>query len=223
VKKTLVLLHGWNTTHESLLPLVQLLQPSFKVYAPDLPYPKDKVLDLSDYCQFVIEYLKKEKITHPVIIGHSLGGAIATKIATDCPKIPSKIVLLSSASIRHRLPQPWRSFQKLSPFLRPFRNVALKIAKLDASDYVVLKTDTERQTFRNLISHDQTSTLSKISIPTLILWGDNDTSTYLYEGQKIHSLITKSQFKSFPNSGHFFFLDYPHEVTELISDFANET
>jgi pimeloyl-ACP methyl ester carboxylesterase len=223
VTKTLVFLHGWNTSHESLFPLIQLLQPHFEIYAPDLPYPKDKALDLGDYCQFVIEYLKKEKITRPIIIGHSLGGAIATKIATDYPQIPSKIVLLSAASIRHKIPQPWRLFQKLSPVLRPFRNIALKISHLDASDYVILKTDIEKQTFRNLIGYDQTLTLSKISTPTLILWGDNDTSTYLYEGQKIHSLIANSQFKSFPNTGHFFFLDYPHEIAKLISDFANET
>jgi pimeloyl-ACP methyl ester carboxylesterase len=221
VTKTLVLLHGWSTTHESLYPLIQLLQPHFKIYSPDLPYPKDKVLTLDDYCQFVIKYLKKEKITHPILIGHSLGGAIATKIAIDHPELPLKIVLLSTASVRHKIPQPWRFFQALSPVLRPLRGVALKIAKLDASDYVILKTDIEKQTFRNLTRADQSAVLPNITIPTLILWGLNDTSTPISDGRIIHSLISGSQFFAFPGN-HFFYLDHPREVVQKITSFVSD-
>jgi pimeloyl-ACP methyl ester carboxylesterase len=218
-KSNLVFLHGWGTTWESLYPIIHSLESSFNVYHPNLPYPKDKVLTLNDYATFVLDFIKKEKIKNPILIGHSLGGAISTKIAVDQPHTISKIILLSAASVRHALPSHIKFFQRFSKLLRPLRQPILKLLKLDASDYIVLKTDIEKQTFRNLIHADQSTSLSKITTPTLILWGDNDAATPLADGQKIHSLIKSSQFKSFPNTGHFFYLDHPQQVSQLITDF----
>lgn len=221
-KPNLLFLHGWATTWESLFPPINQLKTNFNIYAPNLPHPKNKVLTLDDYCQFVLGFIETEKISKPIIIGHSLGGAITTKIAVDHPKLASKIILMSAASIRHQLPQPWLFFQKFSPLLRPFRSIALKISRLDAADYTVLKTKIEKDTFRNLIHYDQSATLHQIKIPTLILWGDDDTSTFLSDGKLIHSLIKDSIFKSFPKTGHFFYLDHPTEISELIANFATK-
>ncbi|PIU73392.1 hypothetical protein COS78_02595 [Candidatus Shapirobacteria bacterium CG06_land_8_20_14_3_00_40_12] len=223
---SLVFLHGWAGSSASWAPITERLKLKFSIFAPNLPYPENQTLTLNNYCQFVVEYLKSNKIKNPVLIGHSLGGAIATQIASDYPHLPGAIILLSSASIRHRLPKPWRSLQPLiSPFksiLRPFRHQILKLAHLDASDYEILNTKSEKDTFRNLIHHDQTPFLSKISCPTLILWGENDTSTFLSDGQKIHSLIKNSTLKTFPNSGHFFYLDNQQEVAQAITDFVKK-
>lgn len=220
IHQNLVFLHGWGTTWESLYPLVNSLKESYNVYHPNLPYPQDKVLNLDDYCQFVIDFLKKEKIKNPILVGHSLGGAISCKIAIDHPNKIKKIILLSAAAIRHELPNHIKLFQKFSKPLHFFRQPILKILKLDASDYIALKTDIEKQTFRNLIHHDLTPQLHQITIPTLILWGDEDTSTPITDGQKIHSLIKNSIFKSFPKTGHFFYLTHSQEVVDLISNFA---
>jgi pimeloyl-ACP methyl ester carboxylesterase len=223
---SLVFLHGWAGSSTSWIPITERLKSQFPVFTPNLPYPKNKTLTLNDYCQSVLEFLKSHKIKKPVLIGHSLGGAIATQIASNYPSLPQAIILLSSASIRHQLPQPWRFLQPLiSPFnniLRPFRHQLLKLAHLDASDYETLNTKIEKDTFRHLIHHDQSSSLSKISCPALILWGDQDISTPLSDGQKIHSLIKNSVIKTFPNSGHFFYLDYQQEVAQAITDFIKK-
>lgn len=221
-KPNLIFLHGWGTTWESLYPIVNGLKDKYQVNSPNLPYPKDKILTLDDYCQFVLDFIKTNKIIKPILIGHSLGGAISTKIATDHPNLISKIVLMSAASVRHQLPSHIKFFQKFSKFLHPIRKPILKLFKLDASDYIVLKTDIEKQTFRNLIHDDQTNKLSSIKIPTLILWGNDDKSTPITDGQLIHSLIKNSIFKSFPNTGHFFYLDYSSQVINDITNFINK-
>lgn len=218
----LIFLHGWGTTWESLFPLVDSLKNKYQVYSPNIPYPTNRILILDDYCQFVLNFIKTNKIQKPILIGHSLGGAISTKIATDNPKIISKIILLSAASVRHELPPHIKFFQKFSKILHPIRKPLLKLLNLDASDYVILKTDIEKQTFRNLIHADQSKLLSSIKIPTLILWGDNDKSTPITDGQLINKLISNSTFKSYPNTGHFFYLDYPNDVINDITDFINK-
>jgi pimeloyl-ACP methyl ester carboxylesterase len=220
VKKSLILLHGWGTTHQSLFPLIQLLQPHFQVYAPDLPYPTNQIITLEDYCQFVLDFVKNNKLYQPVLIGHSLGGAIATKIAADHPATVSKIVLLSAASVRHQLAPHLKFFQKFSKLLHPIRQPILRLFKLDASDYIVLKTDIEKKSFRNLLHADLTPLLSTITCPTLILWGNGDRSTPVSDGHLIHSLIPHSMFYSYPG-GHFFYLDHPREVAQKITGFID--
>lgn len=222
-KPNVIFLHGWGTTWESLYPLVQLLKSHAHVFTPNLLTIKNKILTLDDYVADILQFIKKNKIKNPVIIGHSLGGAIATKIAAQHPGIATKIVLLSAASIRHDIPQPWRTINTLisplKPLLTPLRQIALKLAHLDASDYLELKTPIEKQTFQNLIRNDQSTTLSAINIPTLILWGDNDTATLIADGLKIHSLIKNSIFYSFPKAGHFFYLDHPDKCAQMIIKF----
>ncbi|MFZ2152948.1 MAG: alpha/beta hydrolase [Microgenomates group bacterium] len=218
-KQNVILIHGWGTTWQSLYPLFAGLKDKYDVFTPNLPYPTNKVLTLDDYCQFILDFISQNKIDKPILIGHSLGGAISTKIATNHPKLISKIILLSAASVRHELPPYIKFFQKFGKLLHPFRQQILKLMKLDASDYIVLKTEIEKQTFRNLIHADQRESLSSIHIPTLILWGDNDQSTPLSDGQLIHQLIHQSTFKSYPNTGHFFYLTYPNDVIQDIIKF----
>ena len=221
-KSTIIFLHGWGTTRESLFPLINGLKDKYQVYSPNLPHPTNKILTLNDYCQFVFNFIKNNKINKPVLIGHSLGGAISTKIAIDYPKLISKIILLSAASIRHELPTHMIFFQKFGKILRPIRKPILKLLKLDASDYFVLKTDIEKKTFRNLIHADQSKKISSIKTSTLILWGDDDKSTPIQDGQLINKLIVKSEFKSYPNTGHFFYLDYPAQVISEIENFIKK-
>ena len=221
----LVLLHGWGTTWQSLSPLVEIFKNKYNVYALDLPSAKYSVLTIDDYVVFVLNFIKDNQIDNPIIIGHSLGGAIASKIAAQHPKKIRAIILLAAASIRHQLPKNWLILQKLiypvKPLLRLFRKQILKITKLDATDYLELSTNEEKQTFRNLLKTDLSSLLPKINCPTLILWGEKDESTRLEDGKKIHELIKHSIFKSYPNCGHLFYLDYPQDVSDTIITFIN--
>lgn len=222
---TLLFLHGWAGSWQSWFPILARLKSQHNLYALNLPYPQDKILTLDDYCRFVLKFMEKEKLSHPVIIGHSLGGAIAAKIASEHPQLVNSIVLVSAAAIRHPLPRPWKLLQTISyPFrwlTKPFRSHIYRHLPLDTSDYEVLKTKNEKTTFKNLIQSDLTPIISRISCPTLILWGDQDSSTPLADGQRIHSLIPQSTFYSFPNSGHFFYLDHQQEFTQKIIDFVN--
>lgn len=223
-RPTLIFLHGWAGSWQTWHPILERLKDSYNLFAIKLPYPTDKALNLDDYCQFVLNFIEKEKLDHPVIIGHSLGGAIAIKIAAEHPDTVSSIVLASAAAIRHPLPKLWRFLQTVivpfKPALKSIRHLVYKLPPLNTSDYQVLTTSIEKTTFQNLITADLTNQLPQISCPTLILWGDEDSSTPLTDGLKIHSLIPQSTFYSFPNSGHFFFLDYQQEFSQKIIDFV---
>lgn len=63
--KNLVILHGWQSKIQRWQPLVKILSKNFNVYLPSLPgFGKkklNKVWDLSDYADWLADYLKKEK------------------------------------------------------------------------------------------------------------------------------------------------------------------
>jgi len=222
---TLIFLHGWAGSWQTWHPILERLKGNYNLFAIKLPYPTNKALTLDDYCQFVLDFIKEKHLQKPILVGHSFGGAIAIKIASEHPKLVKSIVLASPAAIRHPLPKLWRALQTVvvpfKPALKSIRHLVYKLPPLRASDYQVLNTASEKTTFQNLLQSDLSNLIPKINCPALILWGDEDSSTPLTDGLKIHSLIPQSVFYSFPNSGHFFFLDHQQEFSQKIIDFIS--
>ncbi len=96
-----------------------------------------------------------------------------------------------------------------------------KIYKIIGSDdYVATPRLTE--TFIKVKNEDLTEDIKKISCPTLIVFGENDTETPSSFGEKMHSLIANSTLQILPNAGHFSFLDQPEKFEKLLTDFIQQ-
>ena len=67
-------------------------------------------------------------------------------------------------------------------------------------------SQTMYETFKNVVDEDFSEIFSSVKSQTLIFWGQTDSATPLKSGEKIHSLITNSEFYAL-NGEHFFFLD----------------
>ena len=214
--QTLVFLHGWGASWESWSPILEKLKEDFDLFAFDLPgfdnQKIEKEMNLNDYINFVKKTLKKRKIKNPILIGHSFGGAIASKIVAENLYSIKKLILVDAAAIRHPYTKSQKIkfkilgiFKKIFPFAK---NFYYKINKLQNSDYASLANNPVMQkTFQNIIKEDLSQIISKIKTPTLIIWGENDTYTPLIDGQKINSLIPNSKMIIYPNSSHFSYLE----------------
>ncbi|HWR16209.1 MAG TPA: alpha/beta fold hydrolase [Terriglobales bacterium] len=66
---------------------------------------------------------------------------------------------------------------------------------------------------------DSVPTLSTINVPTLILWGEEDTATPLAEMEKIHSGIRNSRLRRIPKAGHYAPLEAPEQVHLALREF----
>lgn len=88
-----VLIHGIGGYIESWLPSFDVLAAQHRVYAVDLlgHGRTDKPLDVSykiaDLAQFVKDFMAALEIEHAHLVGHSLGGAIATRLSLVCPAV----------------------------------------------------------------------------------------------------------------------------------------
>lgn len=237
-KKTLVLLHGWGGEWRSWFPLIERLKTQFKIYALDLPgfgeSPLDRPYSLHDYAQDIVDFIAQERIKNPVFVGHSLGGAIALKIALEKHEIASGLVLIGAAGVRPELDMKKRivmsiaktgktvlSLPGINRFREPIRKTFYrKLGLLDAG-YYDAKNEILKRTFSKLCREDLTSEFQSIHTPTLILWGEKDSATLLRSGKKTHEAIRGSEMITFPNAGHFVYLEEQEKCADAIARFVS--
>lgn len=217
-KLPIVILHGWNLSNNKYLSLINLLKKrGFAVYAPDLPgFGKseipDRVLNLSDYVDFVEMYFQKHTIKKAIIIGHSFGGRVAIKMAGVKPKKVAGLILtgvpglvpVSRAKLvfflfLSKIGKKLFQLPLINIFETRARNFLYRIAK--ASDYQ--RTEgVMRETFKNIIREDLTFPMKQISTPTLLVWGEDDKTVSIVIAQKMMSVIKSSKLAIIPIARH---------------------
>ncbi len=85
------------------------------------------------------------------------------------------------------------------------------------TDYVHANTF-QKAILRNILSEDFTEDMKKIQVPTLILWGENDTASETEKAEIFHRQIANSTLKIIPDTGHF----PHHEKTQVVYDALKE-
>ena len=51
---------------------------------------------LDDMADAIIAYIREQKLDKPILVGHSLGGVLAMKIAVKAPELPGRLVIVDS-------------------------------------------------------------------------------------------------------------------------------
>lgn len=236
-KKDLIFLHGWGVDKHSWSPILERLKEKFKIHVLDFPGFGESVLTkpyrLIDYADFVVDFLRVEKVKKIIIVGHSFGGRVAIKIVASFPSIVEGLVLVNSAGVKTKYGIKhyfWLAITKTGnfflslPFVRnfypPVKKFFYKARTLEQSDYFNINNENLKKTFINIIDEDLSEDIGKINLPTLIIWGENDQMTPLEDGQIIHRLIRDSKIVVFPNAGHFSYLDEQEKFCQELEKFA---
>lgn len=238
-KPNLIFLHGWGASWQVWQPVLDRLKGKYNLYAPDLPgfgsHSISQPQKLENYTNYLTEYIKEHHIKKPIVIGHSFGGAVAAKTAIDQPKSIFKLVLVDSATIRHPyLPQKITkiaiakvfkaifSLPLLSQLQQSARLRYYQLIGLSQSDYSsTINNPHLRATLNSILKEDLSSELSKITIPTIVIWGSADDATPLTDGQRTHQLIPNSKFIVYQNGSHYSYLDNLDDFVEKIELFIN--
>lgn len=229
--KNLVLLHGYNQDSSSFWNIVNPLKEHYTLWLLDLPGfgrsdPPKKNFKVGDYAEIIYKFIKKQNIKKTAVLGHSLGGRIAIKLASKNFKEVEKIILESSAGIRikHRLKDYLLYLMaKVIKFFVPNvfnlkKILRHKFYSLIGSDYGDVK-EKMRQTFLNVIEEDLSRDMKIIEVPTLLIWGEKDTQVPVASGKIIYHLIKNSKLVVLENTGHLPHMESPNLFTYYVKDF----
>jgi pimeloyl-ACP methyl ester carboxylesterase len=225
--KKIYILHGWTYSLDKWEDFSDLLKkegfdPVF-LKIPGLTVKSDQVWDVKKYSDWLYnELLKtKEKV---ILLGHSNGGRIAAFFAAEHPEKIQDLILIDSAGIYHK-----ELSLQIKRFV--FGNVTKIGKKFTSSEalknflyHLAGEHDYQKASVNmklsmvNLTRHDLTPFLSKITVPTLIIWGQNDKITPVSDAQIIRKLIKNSKLEIVKDARHTPFFTNPKEVVRIIKN-----
>ena len=221
--KYIVLLHGWGASAAKLEPLAASLHargwdtkltklPGFDLLPPAVPW------DLSDYARFVSE--KTKNLTSFVLFGHSFGGAIALKLASQNPDNLSGLVLcgargLSRGSGIRRM--VFLALAKTGKTLMGKQPLFKKLLYRLAGEHDYEKASgVKKEILRNVIGEDLRPLAGDIRRPTLILWGSMDRITPAADARFLKRAIPSAELVTYPTQGHLLPYGKPEEMAKVI-------
>ena len=227
----ILFLHGWKDNSRTFDPLIPFL-PNFRIVRMDLPgfgnsETPDASWNLNDYIDLVKNFIKKLNLNIDALVGHSFGGRIIIKGLAGKNIEAEKAVLIGSAGIsktntaKNFLFRLTAKIGKILTLIPPLifwkRQIRQKFYNKIGSDY--LNAGALRNTFLNIIGEDLSAAAKKITIPTLLIWGDCDTQTPVNDGKKLNTLINGSRLEIIIGAGHFPHQENPEKVSNLIKNF----
>ncbi len=225
-------LHGWGGSIESFWPVALQLNRSgrYTIHLLDLPGFGKSALppapwDVSDYAAFVAAYMAERGLTRVHVLGHSFGGRIGLVLGAEYAERVDRMVLANSAGVPNP-PDPLRDVAVRAaktilhlPGLRrlyePVRRRAYE--QLGATDY--LEAGPLRETFLKVIGQDLLPQAARISRPTLLIWGDRDRDTPLWQGRRLEQTIPDAGLVIFEGAGHFSYLERLPDYVRIVDHF----
>ena len=184
----------------------------------------------------------KTLINRPVIlVGTSMGGAVAIDFTLSYPQVVQKLVLIDSAGIAGGSPLSKLMFPPLDYLATEFlRNPKIrqsisraayknkKLASIDAQICTALHLEMPNWS-KALIAFTKSGgyasfreKLSIIEQPTLILWGDSDRILGTADAKKFQTSIKNSQLIWIEDSGHVPHLEQPEITAECILEWIGD-
>lgn len=209
--KTLIVLPSWGRDEYCYKNLIAAKPKDYNLSI--LPYeiicPDRKIENIE---KNLIAFIKSKKLKSIELLGHSLGGTIGLLFALNHPEYVSKLILVDAKT--------FRTHSHLFTLL-PTQRENLRVAENFSFAYhLVFKT-----AFRILLNpglhgklglwairFDGTPIAQKITVPTIILWGENDKSIPLKLGKRLHELVPHSSFTIIPSGSHEWILHKPQHV-----------
>ncbi len=182
---------------------------------------------ISDYAQDVRSLLHGLMPSGPhLLVGHSMGGAIAIELAVQETPSVAGIVLLGTAARLRVMPIVFQTMTKDPD--RFFRSIA----------YVAFARDTPNDVRERLIAatrscplpvivrdlkacdaFDIGERLSAIRVPTLIICGAEDQLTPVNLARDLKAQIARSRLAAIPGAGHMVMVEAPGAVNQEIERF----
>nr|WP_240795402.1 alpha/beta hydrolase [Aquibacillus halophilus] len=242
-KPPIFLIHGFASSTYTFRRIIPLLQEQFSIISVDLPgFGRSEkstsfVYTFENYAKLLIECMDQFNISNTHIVAHSMGGQIALHMARIAPEKVNKLVLLCSSGYA-------KSSKKLliySSYLPLFeRSISYFIRRKGVEKYLkgalfnqalindeiineFAKPLSEKAFYTSLIRllrHREGDLLPKqlqeIRVPTLLIWGEEDSVVPIRVGHKLVKDLPNAQLITYEKTGHLITEERPEPIFKNI-------
>ncbi|HKJ33123.1 MAG TPA: alpha/beta hydrolase, partial [Balneolales bacterium] len=234
----LIILHGWGSSSKVMLPLAKSLSHMRTCYVIDLPgfgaSPNPETSwDIDNYADLIFAFIHEIKLSKVDILAHSFGGRITLKLCAreESKDLIDQVLITGGAGMKPKRSLSFYIKKYVAKSLKaPFvilpgslREKALGQLRqtalwksLGSSDYQKLQ-GVMRETFVKTVTEYLESSLPSISQDILLLWGENDDATPLYQAKRLEKGLKNAALVTIDHAGHYAFLDQPQKF-KIISE-----
>jgi pimeloyl-ACP methyl ester carboxylesterase len=228
----LLLLHGFGSSLHTWDDWAASLQDRWRVVRIDLPGAgltgADPQGDYSDAhsVQLLLALMDQLGLARATLVGHSMGGRLAWRLAAEHPDRVDKLVLVAPDGFASpgfeygQAPEMGLAVQLMRHVLpRLVLKASLEPAYADPKRFSEATVDRYHdmllapgvrgaliQRMQQLVLQEPTPWLRRITAPTLLMWGEQDAMIPLANAQDYLKSVPKSRLVSFAGVGHL-----PHE------------
>ena len=242
-----VLLHGIPTWSYLWLPVLAPLMRVARVLAPDLAgfgfSDKRDAFDrsIARQAELIDQWMGRIGLPFATIVGHDIGGGVAQRLATLYPSRVRRLCLINTvcydswpveamlqlghpaadrilsprvlAGLLRRALQAGCDSRPPSPFIdglvAPYTTAEGKLSLV--RNAAALNTN---------LTMEIVPLLPSITVPTLIMWGEDDPFQPIAYGERLAAEIPGAEFVRLGGARHFAMIDRPRSVSTRIAAFA---
>jgi 4,5:9,10-diseco-3-hydroxy-5,9,17-trioxoandrosta-1(10),2-diene-4-oate hydrolase len=200
--------------------------------------PTDAIYSLDFFTQYLDEFLVHKNITQAILVGNSLGGAIAIGYALDHPDKVSHLILMATGGVEEREIyfategiQAMVKYPMGSPeFTKEVLGDLLKLLVFDAK-HVTQELIDERwqilqiqnaQVLASMQIPNLTDRLQELSIPILGFWGYQDKFCPISGAHTIISQCNDARVNMLSQCGHWVMIEHSEYFNKQCIQFLRD-
>jgi len=226
----LLLLHGLFGALSNWEGVVNRFSKNFRVLIPMLPIYEMplKEAGLEGLRSFVEQFVSFKRLTDIIIMGNSLGGHVALLYTLKNADRVTKLILTGSSGLFED--SMGGSYPKRGNYDYIRERVAYtfydpNVATKELVDEVFETTKSIPKCMRIVAiaksaqRHNMAEEIPNIKVPTLLIWGLNDTITPPIVAHEFNRLIPNSELKFIDRCCHAPMMEHPEKFNELVEAF----
>jgi 3-oxoadipate enol-lactonase len=227
-------LHGIRGNRRNWAGQVQFFSSRFKAAAWDARGYGDSqdyegALQFEQFTGDVLRVAAHFKAAKLHLVGLSMGGRIARNVALRAPERVHSLVLISTspgfdvlsldsvkrfvAERRDATPQSLRRLLGSKPNHAAYQELLDSVSRIHEASY--------QKTLEASVAQDRAAPLEQISVPTLVIAGDEDTVYPPELAREMARRIPGAELVMFERTGHLANLEEPERFDKLVVDFLS--
>lgn len=221
-----------------------LSRNNFRVILPDLPgfgetNSKSEQFSIEEMAHQILELIESLNLEKAIIGGLSMGGYVLFNLFRIAPEKCAALMFCDTTYLADTDEKRKGRFEMISKIEKSGADALIENmlpnmtsdttkeknpALIDELTEIFSKVSPQSaiNALRSMAERtDSSDILSKINVPTLLVFGESDKVTNLENANKMNELIPDSELQVIKNAGHYSNLEQPEEFNEILLDFCN--